>query len=78
MVTEYNTHKQAAFAHLENVPSLHASKLNAGEFQNLMTTGALIGYYTCTTHTNLFLLCDKLHVMLYFCYFNNYFAFTKI
>ena len=31
MVTQYNTHKQAAFAHLENVPSLHASKLSAGE-----------------------------------------------
>ena len=31
MVTQYNTHKQAAFAHLENVPTLHASKLSAGE-----------------------------------------------
>ena len=31
MVTQYNTHKQAAFAHQENVPALHASKLNAGE-----------------------------------------------
>ena len=31
MVTQYNTHKQAAFARLENVPSLHASKLSAGE-----------------------------------------------
>ena len=31
MVTQYNTHKQAAFAHLENVPSLHTSKLSAGE-----------------------------------------------
>lgn len=31
MVTQYNTHKQAAFAHLENVPALHASKLSAGE-----------------------------------------------
>ena len=31
MVTQYNTHKQEAFAHLENVPALHASKLSAEE-----------------------------------------------
>ena len=31
MVTQYSTHKQEAFAHLENVPALHASKLSAGE-----------------------------------------------
>ena len=31
MVTQYSTHKQEAFAHLENVPALHASKLSAEE-----------------------------------------------
>ena len=59
-MTQYNTHKQAAFAHLENVPALHASKLSAGELLEYNDDGALISYYT--TCTNLFLLHDKFRV----------------